>query len=248
MREDFKDRFRKGLDLILESKRFSWYRIFRAKSLWILLLLFVFLYSSGYRFSKYSPNLTSIQRGWKEKYLSGEEASEEKISLQKNLKRENRSLKNKLKNLMPRGKFIVIDSLYNRLYLREGKKTLLDAVCSAGSGAVLVDTPGGRKWIFDTPRGEFQILNKKENPVWTKPDWAFIEEGEPIPDSLSERIEHGVLGEYALYFSTDGYLIHGTLYERLLGRSVTHGCIRLGRKDLRILYHSTRLGTKVYIY
>lgn len=248
MREDLKDRFRKKLDILLESKHSSWQRIFRAKSFWVMLLLFIFLLSSGYRFSEYSPDLASIKMGWKKKYLSQQGTSEKGISLQKQLKRENQSLKKKLKKLMPKGKFIVIDSLYNRLYLRDGGRTFLDAVCSAGSGAVLVDTPGGRKWVFDTPRGEFHILNKKENPVWTKPDWAFIEEGEPIPEKLSERIEYGVLGEYALYFSNDGYLIHGTLYERLLGRSVTHGCIRLGRKDLRVLYHSTRVGTKVYIY
>ena len=28
-------------------------------------------------------------------------------------------------------------------------------------------------------------------------------------------------------------MIHGTLYERLLGRAVSHGCIRVGRDDLR---------------
>jgi len=63
---------------------------------------------------------------------------------------------------------------------------------------------------------------------------AFIEEGEPIPTDPRERFESGVLGEYGLYFG-DGFLIHGTLYERLLGRNVTHGCIRLGRGDLRVV-------------
>jgi L,D-transpeptidase YbiS len=43
-------------------------------------------------------------------------------------------------------------------------------------------------------------------------------------------------------------MIHGTLYERLLGRAVSHGCIRVGRDDLRKVWTSTRIGTRIYIY
>jgi L,D-transpeptidase YbiS len=91
------------------------------------------------------------------------------------------------------------------------------------------------------------VLRKLRNPAWRRPDWSFIESGEPIPDDPGDRIEYGALGEFALDFG-DGYLIHGTLYERLLGRSVSHGCIRLGRDDLREVYASTRIGTPIYIY
>jgi L,D-transpeptidase ErfK/SrfK len=85
------------------------------------------------------------------------------------------------------------------------------------------------------------------NPVWRKPDWAFIEEGLPVPEDPDDRIEYGALGRYALPFG-DGYLIHGTLYERLLGSPVTHGCIRLGRDDLARLYASVEVGTPVLIF
>ncbi len=248
MREDCKISFMKRREVLQENRRSLWQRNVRSKTFWIALIILIFLLSSGYRFSPYSPDLKTIQKGWEKKYLLEKGSSKNEKPSLKQLKRECQSLRGKLKRLMPRGKYIVIDSIHNRLYLRSGYRDILDAVCSAGSGAILVDTPSGRKWVFDTPRGEFQVLDKKVNPVWTKPDWAFIEEGEPIPHSISERKEYGVLGEYALYFSHDGYLIHGTLYERLLGRSVTHGCIRLGREDLRILYHSAPLGTKVYIY
>jgi L,D-transpeptidase YbiS len=56
-----------------------------------------------------------------------------------------------------------------------------------------------------------------------------------------------VLGEHALYFG-NGFMIHGTLYERLLGRSVTHGCIRLGREDLSSIYDASPVGTQIFIY
>jgi L,D-transpeptidase YbiS len=120
-------------------------------------------------------------------------------------------------------------------------------MCSVGSGASLAEPGGGREWTFATPRGRFQVLSKLRNPVWKKPDWAFIEEGKPVPTNPGERFEYGQLGEFGLYFG-DGYLIHGTLYERLLGRSVSHGCVRLGRDDLRALYAATRIGTPIYIF
>jgi len=158
-----------------------------------------------------------------------------------------RQLKTRVGRLAPRGLYIVIDQTNNRLYLRKNGERLLEATCSAGSGMVLKDGEHGRQWVFDTPRGRFRVLSKIENPVWKKPDWAFIEEGEPIPTNAAERFEEGTLGEYAFYFG-NGYLIHGTLYERLLGRSVTHGCIRLGREDLRKLWAAVPVGTPIYIY
>ncbi|MFH1144190.1 MAG: L,D-transpeptidase [Candidatus Eisenbacteria bacterium] len=164
------------------------------------------------------------------------------------LERENRQLATALENRIPKGSHLIIDQTHNRLLLRKGTETLLEAVCSAGGGVVLIEAGGGnRKWIFDTPRGRFAVLRKIENPVWKKPDWAFLEEGLPIPKDPGERFEYGMLGEYALYFG-NGYMIHGTLYERLLGRSVTHGCIRLGRDDLRKVFESCPVGTAIYIY
>jgi L,D-transpeptidase YbiS len=158
-----------------------------------------------------------------------------------------RQLRARLARLEPRGLYLVIDQTLNRLYLRKDDDVVLEAVCSAGSGMVLKESETGRTWVFDTPRGRFQVLSKIENPVWRKPDWAFVEEGEPIPTSAAERLEYGTLGEYALYFG-NGYMIHGTLYERLLGRSVTHGCIRLGRDDLRKVFARVPVGTPSYIY
>ena len=152
-----------------------------------------------------------------------------------------------LQRRVPRGSWIVIDQTHNRLRLMRGDETVLEAPCSAGSGMVLKEGRKGRVWVFDTPRGRFEVLSKSENPVWKKPDWAFVEEGEPIPKDPGDRLEYGSLGEYALYFG-NGYMIHGTLYERLLGRPVSHGCIRLGKDPLRAVYRNAPLGTPVYIY
>ncbi len=159
-----------------------------------------------------------------------------------------RQLAARVKAAAPRGVFIVVDQTHNRLYLKKDDDVLLEAVCSAGSGMVLRESGGKkREWVFDTPRGRFEVLSMAERPVWRKPDWAFVEEGQPIPKNPAERLEYGTLGEYALYFG-NGYMIHGTLYERLLGRAVSHGCIRVGRDDLRKVWANAKLGTPIFIY
>ncbi len=163
------------------------------------------------------------------------------------IEKRDKAVRAKLAKLAPKGHYLVIDQTRNRLYIKKDGQVVREAVCSAGSGMVLRTHDATRKWVFDTPRGVFKVRNRRENPVWTKPDWAFVEEGLPIPRRRSDRVETGVLGEYALDLE-DGYMIHGTLYERLLGRPVSHGCVRLGKEDLRAVWKAAPIGTPVYIY
>lgn len=146
-----------------------------------------------------------------------------------------------------KGPYIVIDRYANQLFLRTQDSVLLQAECSTGSGAELEDTVTGRRWKFDTPAGVFKVSSKLEDPWWRKPDWAFIEEGTELPRDDRERLDPYMLGEYAIGFG-DGFYIHGTLYERLLGVSVTHGCVRLASEDLRKLYARTQIGMYIFVY
>ena len=168
--------------------------------------------------------------------------------LQSRLDKRQKQLQALLDRKAPHGLYIVIDQTQNRLYLMKDDQVVREAVCSAGSGMILKENGGGKRtWVFDTPRGVFRVQNKLEDPIWKKPDWAFVEEGKPIPKNDADRFDPAALGEFALYFG-NGYMIHGTLYERLLGRSVTHGCIRLGRTDLREVFHAAPIGTPIYIF
>lgn len=157
------------------------------------------------------------------------------------------NMSKKLVSFAPREPYVVIDTALNRVYWRNGTSTLREMVASCGSGNVLEDPATGRRWTFDTPHGEYKIQAKKTDPVWIKPDWAFIEEGETIPKDGSGRAEPGMMGDYALGIG-NGYFIHGTLYKRLLGRNVSHGCVRLGDEDLEFLYKNANFGTRVIIY
>jgi L,D-transpeptidase YbiS len=165
-----------------------------------------------------------------------------------NLQAKYRSLTTQLSKLKPHQPYILVDTARNHLYIKRQDEIILDAIASTGSGTIL-DKPGeGRdQWIFDTPRGEFFVQSKLNNPAWVKPDWAFIEEGLAVPKDPADRVEQGVLGEHALGFGK-GYFIHGTLYTRLLGKNVTHGCIRLNDSDLKSVYQFARVGTPIIIF
>ena len=163
------------------------------------------------------------------------------------LRSRNASLRQRLKSLTPGELYIVIDTGGNRLYLKRGERTIHEAGISSGSGSILKDPKGKRQWVFDTPRGEYRVQTKYVAPSWIKPDWAFIEEGEAIPKDPRKRVEQNVLGDYALGFG-NGYFIHGTLYTRLLGRNITHGCVRVGDRDLKKVYSQAAIGTRIYIF
>jgi L,D-transpeptidase YbiS len=167
--------------------------------------------------------------------------------LQAKLAAQNKKYESALNRLSPAGTYVVVDQTQNRLYLMDDDTIVRTAVCSAGSGMVLKASGSSKKWVFDTPRGVFRVRNKISNPIWKKPDWAFVEEGKILPTNPEDRFESGTLGKYALYLE-DGYMIHGTLYTRLLGRSVTHGCIRLGPADLQAVWDAVPIGSSVYIF
>lgn len=171
-----------------------------------------------------------------------DEAAKLKAITQKNEK-----LRSRIAALAPKGNYIVVDTAENVLSVMRGGLPVYTAKVSSGSGNMLVDQAGGRQWVFDTPRGQFSVGSKLLEPDWVKPDWAFIEEGQNVPKNWGDRVEPGMLGEYALGFG-NGYFIHGTLYTRLIGRNVTHGCIRAGNKDLEYIYKNAQIGTKVYIF
>ncbi|MEO0133271.1 MAG: L,D-transpeptidase, partial [candidate division WOR-3 bacterium] len=105
--------------------------------------------------------------------------------------------------------YCVVDLFSQVLYLKKGEKIVGEFKISSGSGKILV-APFGKKWQFVTPKGVLKVLRKIKNPVWYKPDWAFIEEKKPIPPSDSPlRRVRGILGDYALDLG-GGILIHGT--------------------------------------
>lgn len=67
------------------------------------------------------------------------------------------------------------------------------------------------------------------------------------PVSTPQRHFDKVLGHYRLNLG-DGYALHGTQETGQLGRSVSHGCVRLGDNDIAHLYQIANVGDEVIIY
>ncbi|MBI5247384.1 MAG: L,D-transpeptidase [Elusimicrobia bacterium] len=186
------------------------------------------------RFLQDIPNILPEDKG----YLRTQKAIEGEVALLR------AKVSKRLKGVL----HLVIDAKANKLYVKKGAQLLWQADVSVGRGGVLKDAKSGRKWEFVTPRGEFRVIGKALNPQWRKPDWAYVEFGEPVPPPEDpSRMVSGELGAYVLNLG-DGYLIHGTKREELLGRPASHGCVRVGAADLEKLYQTVPNGTKVYIF
>src|SRR5207302_1338042 len=127
---------------------------------------------------------------------------------------------------------IVVDLGGHRLWVIDGNDTLRNSPVATAKNTTL--SFGGKSWRFATPRGVRTVLSKDTEPTWTPPEWHYAEVAE----------EHG---HYRLKLG-DGYQIHGTPFQKSIGTSATHGCVRMTDQDIEWMYHNVPVGTKVYLY
>ncbi|WMY96203.1 MAG: L,D-transpeptidase family protein [Arsenophonus sp.] len=90
-----------------------------------------------------------------------------------------------------------------------------------------------------------------KNPTWTPTSdirKRYAMDGVILPDVLPAGIDNP-MGLYALRLSYDKgqYLIHGTNANFGIGLRVSSGCIRLRSEDIKTLFHSIPLGTRVQV-
>lgn len=98
---------------------------------------------------------------------------------------------------------------------------------------------GQKGW--ETPTGNFQVIQMIQNPTWIHPftDKA-IAGGDP----------ENPLGHYWIGFWTNGkdwVGLHGTPNPESVGKAVSHGCIRMYNKDVEELFHQVGVGTPVTV-
>ncbi len=97
---------------------------------------------------------------------------------------------------------------------------------------------GKKGW--ETPTGEFEIIQMVKNPSWQNP-WT----GKVIPPSPNNP-----LGERWIGFWSDGKNFigfHGTPGEHLIGQAVSHGCVRMKNKDIKQLFELVSMGIPVTV-
>ena len=100
-----------------------------------------------------------------------------------------------------------------------------------------------------TPMGQTRVARKAPRPTWHVPA-SIAEDHRKKGDILPAEIPPGPenpLGEYALYLSKTGYLIHGTNKPASIGLRATNGCMRLYPENIAMLYKDTPVNTPVLI-
>jgi lipoprotein-anchoring transpeptidase ErfK/SrfK len=93
---------------------------------------------------------------------------------------------------------------------------------------------------WETPKGNFKVLDMKKDPSWQNPF-----SGEVIPPGRDNP-----LGSRWIGFWTNGknYIgFHGTPNEGSVGRAASHGCIRMFDKDVQKMFELVKVGTPVAV-
>lgn len=102
---------------------------------------------------------------------------------------------------------------------------------------------------WTTPEGRTEITFSAHKPTWYPPKSIREEraaEGEELGFSVPPGPDNP-LGEYAIYLTMPGYLMHGTNKPLGVGMRVSHGCIRLYPDDVENLVKKVKKGTLVNI-
>jgi lipoprotein-anchoring transpeptidase ErfK/SrfK len=111
---------------------------------------------------------------------------------------------------------ITVDLSERTLYLMDGSDVVRRFPVAIGE-------PG-----YPTPQGSFQIRHMIWNPSWRPPPsgWARGKKYE-APGSPGNP-----MGRLKIFFREPDYYIHGTGLASSLGRSASHGCIRMRNIDV----------------
>ncbi|HAL30873.1 MAG TPA: hypothetical protein DCP20_09195 [Coriobacteriia bacterium] len=129
------------------------------------------------------------------------------------------------------GPAILVDISERRLHLYERGAL-------AKTYGVAVGTPG-----HPTPRGEFEITQKRYMPTWGNPGSAWAAN---MPSYIGPG-PNNPLGTRALNLNVGGIRIHGTNIDSSIGTAASHGCMRMHRWDIEELYERVDVGTPVYV-
>jgi lipoprotein-anchoring transpeptidase ErfK/SrfK len=151
-------------------------------------------------------------------------------------------------------------------YVEEARKKKLDLVRAKPGDVIDAETGqavterGGGVWSLlgegESPRRVLKV--KRDSIVQVAADGSetevqpkeFIRAGKALvvpPLGFKQRRLEKTLGHYRLNLG-DGYALHGTQATSQLGRSVSHGCVRLADDDLEKLYKMSKVGDEVIIY
>ncbi|MDX2100755.1 MAG: L,D-transpeptidase, partial [Leptolyngbyaceae cyanobacterium bins.59] len=120
--------------------------------------------------------------------------------------------------------------------LKERKAFLFRGNTQVKSYWIAYGRPG-----WETPVGQFKVMQKIHKPTWIHPMT-----GEAVPGGDPDN----PLGKHWIGFWTDGTNwigFHGTPNPETVGRAASHGCIRMYNQDVEHLFQQVEVGTPVIV-
>ncbi len=123
---------------------------------------------------------------------------------------------------------LVVKRGARRVYVYKAEKVVV-------SFPIAIGKPG-----WETPLGNYQIIDMEKDPIFRN-----FKTGEIINPGAKNP-----LGKRLIVFQTGKKFdlgFHGTNEEKLIGKAVSHGCIRMHDKDVMALYEMVKIGTPVAI-
>lgn len=123
---------------------------------------------------------------------------------------------------------LIIKLKEKRVYVYQGDKLLKRYPVAIG------------KKGWETPTGEWQVMEKIRNPAWTS-----FKTGEVFPPGTENP-----LGARWIGFWTDGQDVigfHGTANIKSIGTAASHGCVRMRNRDVKALFRLVKVGTTVKV-
>lgn len=93
---------------------------------------------------------------------------------------------------------------------------------------------------WETPTGEYRVLQLRQYPVWRHPLTKEVVPPGPKNPLGSRWIGFWTDGEYQIGF-------HGTNEPDKIGQAISHGCIRMYNDDIEALFTQVRIGAIVTV-
>ncbi|NEQ40195.1 MAG: L,D-transpeptidase [Okeania sp. SIO3I5] len=115
-----------------------------------------------------------------------------------------------------------------RVYVYEGEKEIASYPVAVGKAG------------WETPTGNFKVIQLVENPQWQNP-WT----GEVMPAGPNTALGLRWIGFWTDGKDTIGF--HGTPTVESIGYAASHGCVRMYNEDVVNLFKKVQVGTEVVV-
>lgn len=93
---------------------------------------------------------------------------------------------------------------------------------------------------WETPVGDFAVLDLRQNPLWQHPITG---------EAISTGPDNPLGSRWIGFTHDDGYHIgiHGTNQAELVGQAVSHGCVRMRDHEIQEIYQELAVGTPIVV-